>query len=60
MSKSQLPTLDEKLDEALKHTFPASDPFALFPNNHPQPGGVRRARTRRAEVPHAVEREHGS
>lgn len=24
-------TLEEKLDEALKGTFPASDPFALSP-----------------------------
>jgi hypothetical protein len=31
MSRRGLPTLDEKLDEALKGTFPASDPFALFP-----------------------------
>lgn len=31
MSKRGLPTLDEKLDEALKGTFPASDPFALLP-----------------------------
>ncbi len=31
MRKPGLPTLDEKLDEALRETFPASDPFALFP-----------------------------
>jgi hypothetical protein len=31
MSKPGLPSLDEKLDEALKETFPASDAFALFP-----------------------------
>jgi hypothetical protein len=26
-------TQDEKLDEALKETFPASDPFYLAPDN---------------------------
>jgi hypothetical protein len=31
MSKPGLPSLDDKLDEALKQTFPASDAFALFP-----------------------------
>ena len=31
MRKAGLPSLDEKLDEALKQTFPASDAFALFP-----------------------------
>ncbi len=31
MNKTRLPSLDEKLDEALKETFPASDAFALFP-----------------------------
>jgi hypothetical protein len=31
MRKPGLPSLDEKLDEALKETFPASDAFALFP-----------------------------
>jgi hypothetical protein len=30
MSKPESPSLDEKLDEALKETFPASDAFALF------------------------------
>ena len=29
--KRELMTLDEKLDEALKETFPASDPFYLSP-----------------------------
>ena len=41
MRKPGLPTLDEKLDEALRETFPASDPFALFPeerNAAPVPG----------------------
>lgn len=37
MRKPGLPTLDEKLDEALKETFPASDAFALFPDE--QSGG---------------------
>jgi hypothetical protein len=32
MSKTRLPSLDEKLDEALKETFPASDAFALVPD----------------------------
>lgn len=31
MRKPGLPSLDDKLDEALKQTFPASDAFALFP-----------------------------
>jgi hypothetical protein len=33
MSKPGLPSLDDKLDEALKQTFPASDAFALFPRS---------------------------
>lgn len=28
-------TQDEKLDEALKQTFPASDPFSLAPEKSP-------------------------
>lgn len=48
MSKPGLPSLDDKLDEALKQTFPASDAFALFPEvsiaasvlNEPASGGA--------------------
>ena len=37
MRKPGLPSLDDKLDEALKQTFPASDAFALFPETGVEP-----------------------
>jgi hypothetical protein len=54
MRKPRLPSLDEKLDEALKATFPASDPFALFPQEF---GTL--AVHRRTDDDRAVERKPG-
>jgi hypothetical protein len=36
-------TTDEKLDEALKQTFPASDPFAVSPEQEPDSEAARPA-----------------
>ena len=37
--KSHEETLDQELDEALRGTFPASDPIAVDPVPHKSPGG---------------------
>jgi hypothetical protein len=40
--------LDELLDDALKHTFPASDPVAIVPQAPARPKAERRRRARHA------------
>jgi hypothetical protein len=67
MRKPGLPSLDDKLDEALKQTFPASDAFALFPEVsigpvalHEPAGSQLRWPTARHEITSPTHRRRGN